>query len=493
MNKQVIGTIVGAALLGLAKSKGSLAKMNRFHHTFKKNIKKLRSKYPPGEAFDITLEIVLERTHPYELGLFISKDLIFYIEKTSEYLSPEMKSYVINKTKEKMDTYSWLDIFAYLAGSPEVRKMNIPIEFEKEGQMNKIRTGSMMYYTMDSDDYNPPTTISFIDSPTGLIYSLKEGTITQSKFDKAMSFFLKEVPLDLFNSIYIDVVNLLKGKSLVTDQINADFNSIPLLETEDIKYFILGQDMNSYHDRKRNYGKDVRDRIIKKIESNANPINPRHELEADVNSGQNLKSYIKRVDWLLRNALGYFEIVGDKSFFEQIISQKILEFNKAIVQVQKERRSNVEGFSLENYGDFTELYNKYIDKIRYIGDLDIEHSISGDDVQVFLVEYLDDQILIDLGRLGKDGKDGKSTCLSTGFYNRYRNFGILLRMGNKIYVGLHLIFHVRRGSPDPMPYSKFNYCQNATSNEGTLGKNFGFHPYVACETALGMLPIDWSK
>ena len=142
MNKVTLATILGTALLGLSKSKGSLARMNRFHHEFKKNINQLRNKYPAGEAFDITLDIVLSNLKPNLIERFYFPErLPFYIQKTSEYLPKHMGKYLTKKLNEiennDLPAVVWLDIFAYLAGSPEVKNLDIPVEFKREGQVNQ--------------------------------------------------------------------------------------------------------------------------------------------------------------------------------------------------------------------------------------------------------------------------------------------------------------------------------------------------------------------
>ena len=96
---------------------------------------------------------------------------------------------------------------------------------------------------------------------------------------------------------------------------------------------ILTTDFNegqiAYHVSQKNYSMEVRDIIMENADMGITPLK---RLESDLEAGNSLDSYKKemRRKWFSLFKEDKLNIIGEKSFFEQIINKKLSEFESTI-------------------------------------------------------------------------------------------------------------------------------------------------------------------
>jgi len=507
MNKVVLGTILGATLLGLAKGNmGSSVKMNRFHHIFKKNIKELKSKYPMGteidvQSFNISLDIYLkaatsnikELSDSYYSKTDKKEEYIKYIiPEFSDY--PEIQKYLKSKIEKKgISEVDWLELFAYLAGSPEVKIKDIP---------NKFLKGSASYYPGYYPGMYDQTENKYIEfylpNPTLLLKKLKTQEITQSVFDKTMSFFLKPIPLKLFNPIYIDVRKILMKKPLIDSKFKTKIlNLTEKIKDSEITHLMLDQQNQSYLGKMRVYHPRLKTDLNRSYERAMETINDLIS-QSEINNLSSYKSFVLR-SW--NNIInGFFTIQQNESLLKQILEQKVADLQKGLKQAKTTKLP----FDINDYVDITDGYRENQEYIVDLGDLRIEHSIPGNNIRIFVVEFLNDKMLRLIGTSGRGKSVGPnaSTCLGAGLHSvegfwkghpPERHFGVLVKIGDKIYSVLHMFFVpalLQLSNTDSLSVlteRNFGYCQLSTANDNTLSAKLGFHAFVACDKAFDLI------
>lgn len=500
MNKVAFGTIMGATLLGLAKGNmGSAVKMNKFHHAFKKNIKQLKSNYPMDteidvQSFNISLDIYLkaaasnikELSDSYYSKTDKKEEYIKYIiPEFSEH--PEIQKYLKSKIEKKgISEVDWLELFAYLAGSPEVKIKDIP---------NKFLKGSASFWFPSMSDQTENKYIEFyLPNPTLLLKKLKTQEITQSFFDKTMSFFLKPIPIQLFNPIYIDIRKILMQESLVSKDVkNKVLELTDKVQNSEITHLMLDQQNQSYLGKIRTYHPRLKTDLNRSYERAMDFVRDL-KVNSEIN---NLSDYKSFVLWNWKNIEnGFFVIQQNESLLKQIIEQKFADIQKGLKQAKTTKLP----FDINDYVDITDGYRENQEYIVDLGDLRIEHSIPGNNIRIFVVEFLNDKMLKLIGTSGRGKSIGPnaSTCLGAGMHSvegywyghpPERHFGVLVNIGDKIYSVLHMFFVENRNtkSLSVLTEENFGYCQLSTANDNTLSAKLGFHAFVACDKAFNLI------
>lgn len=500
MNKVALGTILGAALLGFTKGNvGSSVKMNRFHHTFKKNIKKAKSNYPMNtqidvESFNISLDIYLkaatsnikELSDSYYSKTDKKEEYIRYIiPEFSDY--PEIQNYLKSKIEKKgISEVDWLELFSYLAGSVETKSKDIPNKF--------LKGSASFWYPGIQDQIDNKWLEFYLPNPTLLLSKLKTQEITQSVFDKTMSFFLKEIPLELFNPIYIDVRKILMKEPLINNDFKVKIlDLVNKIKNSEITHLMLDQQNQSYLGSIRVYHPRLKTDLSRSHQRAMETINDLIS-QSEINNLSSYESFVLRSWNNIEN--GFFAIQKNKSLLHQICEQKAADLQRGLKQAKTTKLP----FELSDYVDITDGYKENKDYIAELGELDIEHSIPGNNIQIFVVEFLNDKMLRLIGTSGrgKSFKQGASTCLGAGLHSvegfwdgrpPERHFGVLVKIGDKIYSVLHMFFvpDSKTNSLSVLTERNFGYCQLSTSNDKSLSAKLGFHPFVACDKAFDMI------